>query len=263
MDSTEQNSFALTASDAATSSSQPRYSGLLQAADVLADPVVETALRSSSSSTEHCLAYLGDLRGVEGVEGTPPLFGLGFRKADHMPAHLHSRALRAITLGSKVAPAELPLLCRTAGLLRWNLSHVYGGDTGELTEPNLLGTRRTRVDRDSRGPPLFPRTDPVVIVAIVAESNNAVLLGRSASWPAGRFSCLAGFVDAGETIEEAVAREVMEEVGLAVDPADVEYVASQPWPNGPAPQLMIGCKVRVPRPLELNVDQLELEAARW
>ncbi|KAK0330996.1 hypothetical protein LTR94_030652, partial [Friedmanniomyces endolithicus] len=102
----------------------------------------------------------------------------------------------------------------------------------------------------------FPRTDPVVIMAV--EHDGRVLLGRQPSWPAGRYSALAGFVEVGESIEEAVAREVLEEAGVAV--AGVRYVASQPWPF--PSQLMIAC-IATAADDALRIDATELEDAFW
>ncbi len=115
------------------------------------------------------------------------------------------------------------------------------------------------VQRDpTTGTPLFPRTDPAVIM-LVHDGAESLVLGRQAVWPPGRFSILAGFVEPGESAEGAVAREVAEEVGLAV--TDVRYVGSQPWPF---PQsLMLGFLARVEGDRTLRVDRDELEEARW
>ena len=102
----------------------------------------------------------------------------------------------------------------------------------------------------------FPRTDPVVIMLITR--GNSTLLGRSPGWPEGMYSCLAGFVEPGETIEAAVRREVFEEAGIRV--GDVGYVASQPWPF-PA-SLMFGCHGEA-LDEQIIIDPAELEDARW
>jgi NAD+ diphosphatase len=102
----------------------------------------------------------------------------------------------------------------------------------------------------------FPRTDPVVIM--LAEYEGRALLGRQAAWPAGRYSALAGFVEVGESIEEAVARETLEEAGVAV--RNVRYVASQPWPFPSS--LMIACIAEAEGD-SLTLDTHELEDAIW
>jgi NAD+ diphosphatase len=102
----------------------------------------------------------------------------------------------------------------------------------------------------------FPRVDPVTIMLV--EHDGMLLLGRQPRFPAGNYSALAGFVEPGESIEEAVAREVFEEAGVRV--RDVEYVASQPWPFPSS--LMIGCLAHADDP-SLTIDRTELEDARW
>ena len=102
----------------------------------------------------------------------------------------------------------------------------------------------------------FPRVDPVAIMLV--EHDGRLLLGRNTRFPPGSYSALAGFVEPGETIEEAVAREVFEEAGVRV--RDVRYVASQPWPF--PSQLMIGCHALADDDA-LAIDTTELEDARW
>lgn len=102
----------------------------------------------------------------------------------------------------------------------------------------------------------FPRVDPVVIM--LAEFEGRVLVGRQGGFPPGFFSALAGFVEPGESLEEAVARELFEEAGIRV--SDVRYVASQPWPFPSS--LMIGCRAVAKDPA-LTLDTTEIEAAMW
>ena len=102
----------------------------------------------------------------------------------------------------------------------------------------------------------FPRTDPVVIM--LAEHEDSVLVGRQPMFPPNMFSALAGFVEVGESLEEAVARELREEAGIAAH--SVRYVASQPWPFPSS--LMIGCHAHADAP-EITIDVTELKDARW
>ena len=102
----------------------------------------------------------------------------------------------------------------------------------------------------------FPRTDPVVI--IVVRSGDDFLLGRQSSWPEGRFSALAGFMEPGETIEEAARREVFEETGIRI--GAIAYVASQPWPYPSS--LMIGL-IGEALNRDIVIDEKEIEVARW
>ena len=108
----------------------------------------------------------------------------------------------------------------------------------------------------------FPRTDPAVIMVVTSgepgSEDERCLLGRQAVWPAGRFSTLAGFCEPGETLEDAVRREVLEETGVVV--GDVEYFGNQPWPLPASLMLgMIGRAVST----DITVDEHEIEEARW
>lgn len=138
-------------------------------------------------------------------------------------------------------------------LVDWHLRHRFCANCASPTVLFRAGWGRTcpacRAEH-------FPRVDPVAIM--IAEHEGRALLGRQAAWPAGRYSALAGFIEPGESIEEAVAREIDEEAGVKVD--RVRYVASQPWPF-PA-QLMIGCVARASDPA-ITVDRTELEDAAW
>ncbi len=131
--------------------------------------------------------------------------------------------------GLREAATELPateaaLAAYAGSLLAWHRRHRFCANCGAATEPRDGGHERIC---PSCGAHHFPRTDPVVIVR-VSDGADALLLGRQARWPEGRFSLLAGSVEPGETLEEAVRREVLEEAGVAL--GSVSYVASQPWP---------------------------------
>lgn len=153
-----------------------------------------------------------------------------------------------------VKPAELSLLMQAVGLAEWHASHRHCPQCGGALEPQQAGHVLHCPDcgRDQ-----FPRTDPAVIMLITDEDDRA-LLGRQPSWPEGRWSTLAGFVEPGETLEDAVRREVFEEAGVVV--GEVNYSASQPWPL-PA-SLMLGFTGRATS-TEINVDGEEIQAARW
>jgi NAD+ diphosphatase len=122
-------------------------------------------------------------------------------------------------------PAEEAALAGYAGsLLAWHRRHRFCANCGAPTEPRDAGHERHCPACDAHH---FPRTDPVIIVRVTDE-HDRLLLGRQARWPDGRFSLLAGYVEPGETLEEAVRREVLEESGIEL--GDVSYLASQPWP---------------------------------
>lgn len=131
----------------------------------------------------------------------------------------------------RLSAADGSLLAQAVGLLNWHRRHRFCANCGSPTAMGEAGhVRQCPVC----GAQHHPRTDPVVIMLVT--DGDRVLLGRQASWPAGRYSALAGFVEPGESLEEAVAREVLEEAGVTV--RDVRYRSSQPWPF-PA-SLMLG-----------------------
>lgn len=138
-------------------------------------------------------------------------------------------------------------------MLDWHARHRFCPKCGGETSPRDAGTFRKC---DSCEADHFPRTDPVVIM--VVWSGNRCILGRQKAWAPGFYSALAGFVDQGETIEDAVRREVKEEVGLVVD--EVQYRTSQPWPFPSS--LMMGCFAHAVDEQE-TVDLFELDGARW
>lgn len=139
-------------------------------------------------------------------------------------------------------------------LVDWHARHRFCASCGAATEVARAGwARHCR----ACGTDHFPRTDPVVIM--LAEHGGRVLLGRQPRYPAGRYSALAGFLEVGESVEEATARELFEEAGVRA--TQVRYVASQPWPFGGS-QLMIGCVAQVDSD-ELVIDRDELDDAKW
>jgi NAD+ diphosphatase len=125
---------------------------------------------------------------------------------------------------TELQATEAALAAYAGSLLAWHRRHRFCANCGAATEPRDGGHERVCPACEAHH---FPRTDPVVIVR-VSDGADALLLGRQARWPEGRFSLLAGYVEPGETLEEAVRREVLEEAGVALD--SVSYVASQPWP---------------------------------
>lgn len=145
-------------------------------------------------------------------------------------------------------------------MVDWHARHRFCARCGNPTQLAKAGWQRNCTgilgNGDACKAEHFPRVDPVTIMLV--EHDNAVLLGRQPRFPAGNYSALAGFVEPGETIEEAVAREVFEEAGVRV--RDVSYVMCQPWPFPSS--LMIGCHSYADDPAVV-VDKTELEDARW
>ncbi|MGR3494413.1 NAD(+) diphosphatase [Citreimonas sp.] len=154
---------------------------------------------------------------------------------------------------TRLSPRDAELAATARALFGWHATHGFCARCGAASDLAQGGWQRVC---PACGGHHFPRTDPVVIMLIT--HGNSALLGRSHGWPAGLYSCLAGFVEPGETIEAAVRREVFEESGIGVGP--VRYLASQPWPF-PA-SLMIGCHGEA-LDATIRLDPVELDDARW
>jgi NAD+ diphosphatase len=163
------------------------------------------------------------------------------------------QALRPLMVGGTIGPEQLSILAQARSLVHWHEKHGFCSNCGHKTEMSDAGYRRhcpaCKTDH-------FPRTDPVVIMAVT--HGDRILLGRQKAWAPGMYSAIAGFMEPGETIEQAVAREVKEETGVST--GAVRYVASQPWPFPSS--LMIGCIAEASSEA-ISLDDQELEAARW
>lgn len=151
--------------------------------------------------------------------------------------------------------SELATYGGARSLVDWHARHRFCARCGAPTQLAKGGWQRNCTSDTCRAEH-FPRVDPVTIMLV--EHDGKLLLGRQPRFPEKRYSALAGFVEPGESIEEAVAREVFEEAGVRV--RDVSYVASQPWPFPSS--LMLGCHSHADDP-ELAIDRTELDDARW
>lgn len=154
---------------------------------------------------------------------------------------------------SALPPGDLATYGAARSLVNWHARHRFCAVCGAPTAPAKGGWQRTC---SACAAEHFPRVDPVTIMLV--QHGDDLLLGRQPRFPAGNYSALAGFVEPGETIEEAVAREVLEEAGVRV--RDFTYIASQPWPF--PSNLMIGALVHADD-RALTIDRTELEDARW
>lgn len=159
--------------------------------------------------------------------------------------------LRAIM--GEIDHRDAGIAAAAKGIFEWRLTHGFCANCGTRSVVSHAGWR---FDCPGCGRQHFPRTDPVVIMLIL--DGDRVLLGRQSNWDPRMYSLLAGFMEPGETVEEAVRREVMEEAGIRV--GEVAYVTSQPWPF-PA-SLMIGCVGRA-ESRDITMDPNELEDALW
>lgn len=158
-------------------------------------------------------------------------------------------------LATELTDLDVGLLTIAVALQAWHQGHRHCPRCGAVTEVSKAGWSRTCPGDSSEH---FPRTDPAVIV-LVHDGAGRCVLARGPQWPAGRMSVLAGFVEAGESAEAAIAREIREEVGI--DVCDVAYVASQPHPF-PA-SLMLGYTARVAGDTRLVIDADEIAEAGW
>lgn len=161
--------------------------------------------------------------------------------------------LRSVAVQGLVLGSHLAALAAAKALLLWHARHRFCSACGGATTLSEGGWRR---DCHGCGAQHFPRTDPVVIM--LAHDGERCLLGRQPHFQPGMWSCLAGFVEPGENIEEAARREIQEEAGIRC--GRVRYLGSQPWPFPMS--LMIGCHVEA-LSTGLTIDRTELEDARW
>lgn len=165
----------------------------------------------------------------------------------------HAVDLRAV--GVLMPQQEGALLAYARGLTYWHDRHKFCGTCGAPTEIKAAGHQRQCTNPDCSAVQ-FPRTDPAVIMRIT--HGDRILMARQAIWAQGMHSVLAGFVEPGETLEDAVAREVYEEVGLKL--TRIKYFSSQPWPFPSS--LMLGFSAEATSD-QFTVDENELESARW
>ncbi|KAL8040640.1 hypothetical protein ABFX02_10G111100 [Erythranthe guttata] len=160
------------------------------------------------------------------------------------------------------AMSQLAIAGHGRALVEWHNTARFCGYCGSKTVPIEAG-RRKQCSNDLCNKRIYPRVDPVVIMLVIDKENDRALLGRQSRFVPRMWSCLAGFIEPGESLEEAVRRETWEETGIEV--GEVVYHSSQPWPVGPSSmpcQLMIGFFAYA-KTLEITVDKEELEDAKW
>ncbi|WP_306049571.1 NAD(+) diphosphatase [Oceaniradius stylonematis] len=185
-------------------------------------------------------------------DGTPVL--AAYADVEALPDDLKAIDYRSIYVQGLLDAPALGALAQGAALISWHDTHRFCSRCGHKSAMADGGYKRVCPQCDGQH---FPRTDPVVIMLSVSVDNQRCLLGRSPHFPEGMYSCLAGFVEPGETIENAVRRETEEEAGITI--GRVAYHASQPWPFPHT--LMIGCYCEALTET-IRIDD-ELEDARW
>jgi NAD+ diphosphatase len=190
-----------------------------------------------------------------GLIGDIAHFAIDLSHLEDPPQFPGARFTDLRSVGALMAREEGGLLAYARGLMHWHQRHRYCGVCGSATETREAGHMR-RCPNPACGAEHHPRTDPAVIMRV--EHGGRILLGRQKQWPPGMYSVLAGFVEPGESLEDAVRREVLEEVGLKL--IEVRYHSSQPWPF-PA-SIMLGFTAIAAQDA-FEVDKEELETARW
>lgn len=177
-------------------------------------------------------------------------------ESDEPPATPEGTRFAELRTVAAMMPADQAgLLGYARAMVNWRRTHRHCGRCGARTVPAKAGHVLICTNPACRHEQ-FPRIDPAIIVLVT--DGDRVLLGRQASWPSGRYSTIAGFVEPGESLEDAVAREVQEETGVLVD--GIEYHSSQPWPFPSS--LMLGFTARAVSQ-DIHLRDLELEDARW
>lgn len=177
------------------------------------------------------------------------------RQAEDFPAELKAIDPRSIYRQRLLPDALLGAYAQANSLNAWAQANRHCGRCGGAMAAEAGGYRRRCTACNAV---VFPRTDPVAIMLVVDEAGDRCLLGRNANFPSAMYSCLAGFIEPGETIEDAVRRETLEESGIRV--GRVRYHASQPWPMPHT--LMIGVYGEA-KSLDIVADSTELEDCRW
>ncbi|KAK9268778.1 hypothetical protein L1049_000540 [Liquidambar formosana] len=224
-------------------------------------------VNSGVSLTENSFFYLGSLSeddvvywaiDVSGDDGSL-ISELGRR-------HFCFVELRTLMVATDWADVqtmgELAIAGHARALLEWHNISRFCGHCGEKTVPKEAG-RRKQCSNELCKKRIYPRVDPVVIMLVIDRENDRALLSKQSRFVPRMWSCLAGFIEPGESLEEAVRRETWEETGIEV--GEVVYHSSQPWPVGPNSmpcQLMVGFFAYA-KSLEINVDKEELEDAQW
>lgn len=209
-------------------------------------PALDLVRVRGALSEDHC--YLGRAAG-------DPVFAMLGHEDDGYDAP-DGGWVQPFLLEDELSPVQLELMTVAFALLNWHRTSRFSPRDGGDTHPGQGGWAR----HDAHGGEYFPRTDPAVIVLI--EHDDRVLLGSNVLWEADRFSLLAGFVEAGESAEQTVRREILEEAGVLV--GEVRYVASQPWPFPRS--LMLGFRAGLAPgvdPAELAPDAAEISELRW
>ena len=199
--------------------------------------------------------FLG-LGPIDAVGAEAPHFALRTRLDDEALAlhpDIEAADLRTLAIAGTLAGSEYAAIAEGRAMLYWHATHRFCARCGAASEMASAGWKRVCPACAAEH---FPRTDPVVIMQV--EDGDRCLLGRAPRFAPGMWSCLAGFMEPGETVEAACRRETLEEAGITV--GRVDYFASEPWPFPGS--LMIGVHAQA-MTTEIRCDETELEGCRW
>jgi NAD+ diphosphatase len=192
-----------------------------------------------------------------GIENETPYFGIELDAAQFDDLKLREDLklidMRSIAMQGLFSPSLLSAIGTAKAMLHWHNRHRFCSNCGVESVMATSGWKRSCTGCKTDH---FPRTDPVVIM--LAVDGDRCLMGRGAAFPEGRYSCLAGFMEPGETIEDATRREILEETNIKT--GKVRYLTAQPWPFPSS--LMIGCMAEA-LSHDITIDPNELADARW
>jgi NAD+ diphosphatase len=200
---------------------------------------------------EHSQIFLGLFRGA-------PAFAVAIAAGEPPPYAELGEFQDLRYLGSILPADEANLAAHARGLVLWHASQQFCGSCGSSARPESGGNTRRCVNTDCNRE-TFPRVDPAIIVLV--SDGERCLLGRQSGWPEGRYSTIAGFVEPGESLEDAVRREVFEETNIRV--ASIRYRSSQPWPFPSSLMLGFIAEAELNSDLEIRLNDGELEDAKW
>ena len=200
---------------------------------------------------EHDPIFLGLYRGK-------PAFAVAIAASEAPPYAELGEFQELRYLGSVLPAGEANLAAHARGLVLWHSSQLFCGSCGSSARPDSGGNSRRCVNVECNRE-IFPRVDPAIIVLV--SDGERCLLGRQSNWPDGRYSTIAGFVEPGESLEDAVRREVFEETNIRV--AAVRYHSSQPWPFPSSLMLGFVAEPDTNTDQQIQLNDGELEDARW
>lgn len=190
--------------------------------------------------------YLGDRNDV-------PVLAAGIASVEELPSEYTSLDMRSMVVSGDVSAQDVATIGHGWSLLSWHANNQFCANCGQKSQKTQAGYRRKCLSCEREH---FPRLDPVSIMLVI--DGDRCLMGRQPHFPPGMYSCLAGFIEPGESLEGAVRREVLEEAGIQV--SAVRYHATQPWPFPHT--LMVGCFAKAAS-TAITMDEAELEDCRW